>query len=101
MTRWAGLIRGITGLALLLAIPSIWPYAYYQLLRWLVFIVAGYSAYLSFQENKQSYGWIMVIVAVLFNPIAPIYLSKTIWSILDVVTALVFFISIYLVRKTI
>ena len=83
----------IAGVVLLLAIPPLWPYAYYQLLRWFVLIVAGYTAFLAFKTDHIGKGWLMVAIAVLFNPIAPIYLSKGTWSFADLVVAIIFFVS--------
>ena len=77
----------------LLGALGAWPYAYYQLLRWVVCGVGAYTAYLGFKTDNTGLGWIMVAVAVLFNPIAPIYLSKGTWSLADLVTAIIFFAS--------
>lgn len=77
---------------LLLAIPSVWPYGFYQLLRWVVSIVALSNAY---QINKLNLkGWMvtMVAVAILFNPIAPITFSKGTWIFFDLVSAIIMFI---------
>lgn len=80
------------GVFLLGALGS-WPYAYYQLLRWVVCGVATYTAYSAFEMDHAGLGWLMVAIAVLFNPIAPIYLAKGTWSVLDLVTAIIFFVS--------
>lgn len=82
----------IAGIMLLLAIPSIWPYGYYQLLRWAVSGVAAYNAYGAYQTKKQNWMFIMIGVAVLFNPIAPFFLEKQTWIVLDIVAAIIMFI---------
>lgn len=85
----------LAGALLLLAIPSgLWPYFYYQILRWVITIVALYSAYSSYKTKNTKWTIIMGAVAVLFNPIAPIYFDKNTWQILDLVTAGVFFVSL-------
>ena len=82
----------IAGVMLLLAIPSgIWPYAYYQILRWVVMVAGLVCAYQAHKENKTMWVWIMGIIAVVFNPIAPIYLDKVLWSIIDIVAAVLMF----------
>ena len=91
--QWQQILCRIAGVVLLLAIPPLWPYSYYQLLRWFVLIAAGYTAYLAFKTDHISKGWLMVATAVLFNPIAPIYLSKGTWSLADLVAAIIFFAS--------
>lgn len=85
----------LAGLMLLLAIPTgIWPYSYYQILRWVVTIVALYSAYSAYKIQNTKWLYIMGAIAILFNPIAPIYLKKETWQVLDFITAGVFFISL-------
>lgn len=88
--NWVAVVAGIM---LLLAIPTFWPYGYYQLLRW---VVAGSAVYIAFQKyelGSKAWMWIMIIVAVLFNPIIPFYLDKEVWVVLDIITAIVFFVS--------
>lgn len=87
-------------------------YWYYQLLRWGVFICAILSGYLNYQNKKfldcrssrsdelSRRGTAMVlivfaIIAILFNPIAPIYFSKEIWKIIDGITVAIFLIVLF------
>ena|ERR1035437_9188994 len=84
----------ITGVMLLLAIPSIWPYGYFNILRWVVTGVALYNAYLALESKKNSWAFIMGIIVILFNPIAPIFLQKQTWVVLDLITAIVMFVSV-------
>lgn len=85
----------LAGVMLLLAIPNgVFPYSYYQILRWVVTIVALYSAYSAYKTKNTKWTVIMVIVAVLFNPIAPIYFAKETWQVLDFITSGVFFVSL-------
>ena len=35
--------------------------------------------------------WIMIVVAIIFNPINPFYFGHFLWSVLDIVIAVVFF----------
>ncbi len=72
-----------------------WPYSYYQFLRWLVLGIGGYSAYLAYNYEKKIWAIIFGVIAILFNPIIPFYLSKDTWQIIDVVVAIVFFVSFY------
>lgn len=77
---------------LLLAIPPIWPYGYYILLRLVVCGTSFYITYISY-ENKRI-GWTVLwgCIGVLFNPIIPLYLSRELWCIVDLVVAIIFFI---------
>lgn len=89
----------LVGIMLLLAIPSIWPYSYYQLLRWVVTMVACYNVYLAHESKQNNWMIIMGIIAVLFNPIAPIHLDKSTWGFLDLIASGVMFYSVNKIRK--
>lgn len=77
------------------------PYSYYQILRWAIAGVTGYSAYLAFKQDKNGWAWILGITAVLFNPIAPIYLEKETWSVINIVVAAILLISIFRVKSAV
>lgn len=83
------------GIILLLGIPSFWPYSYYILLRWVIFLVGLYIAYNCYKI--QNYGWALIIgvIGLAFNPIFPIYLNKSTWVIIDFISALLFFTASY------
>ncbi len=82
---------------LLVAIPSVWPYSYYQVLRWVVAGTAAFAAYEAFGRGKRGWTWVLAGVAILFNPIAPIFLDKSTWVVLDLVVAGAF--AIFLVTE--
>ncbi|EKE03850.1 MAG: hypothetical protein ACD_20C00137G0005 [uncultured bacterium] len=84
---------------------DIHPDSYYMLLRWLVFIVAAMTAFKAFKLVDKSL-WIRVLgciifasIAVLFNPVAHIHLTRTIWQNADIATAVLFLASIIIIRK--
>jgi hypothetical protein len=81
----------LAAIMLLLAIPSIWPYSYYQILRWVVAIVACYNAYTAYESKQNNWLIIMIGIAILFNPIAPIYFEKSTWVVMDIIGAIVMF----------
>lgn len=77
--------------ALLLALLPL-PYGYYFLLRWLV---AGFSLYLAYRYSGNAAkltGWALafLFVAVLWNPIVPIFLDRGSWFVLDLAAAGIF-----------
>jgi hypothetical protein len=84
---------------LLLAVPPIWPIGYYMLLRIVVCVSSAYLSLLGFNMDKKSWGWIFIVIAVLFNPIAPIYLKKDIWVVIDIIAAIIFAVSIFYLRN--
>lgn len=89
------------GVMLLLAIPAIWPYSYFQILRWVVTGVAIYNAYTANKLEKTQWVFIMVGIAILFNPLFPIYFQKETWVVLDLISSVLMFISIININKNI
>jgi len=94
--KWLSIISGSL---LILAIPYGWPYDFYILLRWLVFISSIFVAW-GFYKSKLT-GWTFVFgsVAFLFNPIIPIHLAKSSWVLIDFVSAILFFIAGFSKKK--
>jgi len=84
---------------LLLAVPPIWPYSYYSLLRVIICVSSAYLSLLSFNKGKEGWGWVFIVIAVLFNPIAPIYLGKESWVVIDIVAAIIYSVSIFYLRN--
>lgn len=77
----------IIALLLLIAILPL-PYDYYIYLRIIVFIslvfflIQDWAVLIS--SNKAMY----IVIALLFNPFSPIYLTKGIWAIIDITCAI-------------
>jgi len=76
------------------------PYGYYILLRIFICLLSGITAFVSIESNNKSWMWLFGIIAILFNPIIPIYLEKEIWVVIDFIVGIIFIISIFTVKKT-
>lgn len=81
----------ITMIGLLIAVIPIWPYVFYQLLKLVVCGTAIFSAYLYNKEKNKKWMWIMIVIAVIFNPINALYFGHFLWSIVDLIVAVLFF----------
>ena len=94
--KWPSLISGVL---LLLGILNIWPYDYYILLRWIVCGAAIFNA-IGFSKSKLT-GCSLVFsaIAFLFNPLFPVYLNKSSWVGVDLISAFFFFINAYSIKK--
>lgn len=77
-----------------------WPYSYYQILRWFILGVGGYSAYLAYNSGRKIWMGIFGAIALLFNPIIPFYLQKDTWQFIDVITAVIFFVSFFIKNRS-
>jgi Ca2+/Na+ antiporter len=79
-------------LLLLIALLPL-PYAYYQLMRW---VICGCAAYIAYQYHQEKKGWdnkaviVFAAVAVLYNPINTVHLFKEAWMVINVLTVAVF-----------
>ncbi len=68
------------------------PYGYYTLLRLVVTTAACLAAF-HFYNEKGSIDWKVVafgLLALLFNPLLPVFLTRSLWLGIDVVAALMF-----------
>ena len=76
------------------------PYGYFTFLRFVVCAVGAYLAYLIYEENKKSlWVWAFSGIAVLFNPIIPIYLQREQWTTIDLIVGVFLILSIFLVKS--
>ena len=73
-------------LSLIALLPM--PYGYYTLLRICVSICGGLTAYIDYNAGRKDiWVWLCIAVAIIFNPIVPVHLSREIWSVLNVLVA--------------
>lgn len=75
---------------LLLAAFMNWPYGFYIFLRVVVCICAIFAAASANKFGKTSWTWIMVGVAVTFNPVLPLHMHKSDWKVFNLIGAAIF-----------
>lgn len=94
--KWLSLASGIL---LILGILTFWPYGYYILLRWIVCGAAVANA-IGFSKSKLT-GWVLVFasIALIFNPIFPVFMNKSSWVAIDFVAATLFFLAAYSIKE--
>jgi FtsH-binding integral membrane protein len=85
-------------ITIIILIGAFWnhPYFYYQILRWFTAVSSAYLAYKYSQIERIGWMWTFVVLAILFNPILPFYMSKGSWQIFDLIGAVIFAISIFI-----
>ena len=74
------------------------PYGYYTFLRIVVCGVAAFTAYFSYEIKKEIWAVVFGMIAILFNPISPISLSREIWAPIDIGTGILFIISTFFIK---
>ncbi len=98
--RYKNIASIIAILMLLLAVPEgIWPYGYYVLLRWIVTASAVFLIWVAYSLQNKGWLWLMAAIAILFNPIIPIYLNKEMWVVIDFIVAILFLVSIFKLKS--
>lgn len=85
-----------TGVASLLLIGTLdLPYFYYEILRVVACAAFSWLSFLNYAYDDEIFYMILFTIsvgfAILFNPLAPIYLDKELWIVLDIVSALFIF----------
>ena len=85
----------IVAVMLLIAVAEL-PYGYYQVLRWATCGIGVFIAFRAYKVGTTWITWLFGLIAVLFNPIFPIHLTKEIWRPIDLTCALLFGLSILL-----
>ena len=88
----------ISIIALFFALSGL-PYGYYQLLRFLICGVGIYAAYMAYTFNRVGWAWTMGVIALIFNPFIKFYFGREFWQILDVVAAIIFIVSLFLIKR--
>jgi len=97
--RTGFIIARIVAIIMLIFAVGRLPYDYYTLLRFIVCGVTAYGVYCAVEiAGKNGWAWAFGAVAVLFNPIFPIYLKKDTWAPIDLGVALFLFISLFLFK---
>jgi len=83
---------------LFLALIGGWPYGFFTLLRFVVFAISAYIAWMAYEAQKEKWVWIFGFLAVLFNPFIVIHLNREIWSIIDLIVGIFMLISVFILK---
>ena len=100
MGRTLNFVSLLTILVLVIAIFPIKSYGYYILLRWiccpcLLIITNVYR-----KLNKNNFSIIFFLLSLIYNPILPLHLGRTIWSIINIVSILTLVLINFLLKKS-
>lgn len=74
------------------------PYGYYQILRFLIFILMGYIAFNEYNDKYLNKIFVLsIILVILYNPLKPIFFTRNIWLFINIYSILsilfIFFLS--------
>lgn len=79
---------------LLIAIVPL-PYGYYQFLRLVIFLAGGLIGFQFWAGGRTALAVPFILLAVLFNPIFSIHLTREIWTAINVGAAIVFAVGMW------
>jgi hypothetical protein len=92
------MLRMVAAIVLLIGVlPNAYPF--YILLRVVVCGVCAYTAYGYAQTANEKLTWLFGAIAVLFNPLLPVYLTRELWFPIDIATAILLFWSVFRDRR--
>jgi len=83
---------------LFLAMFGGWPYGFFTMLRFVVFVSSAYVAWMAYEAHKEKWVWTFGFLAVLFNPFIVIHLNREIWSIIDFIVGVFMIVSIFVFK---
>ena len=75
------------------------PYGYYRLLRLVCCVIFIYLCVVSINYKLQGWPWVLGTVALVYNPLVPLHMTRGIWSVVNIATILIAAVSIYFLRK--
>lgn len=77
-----------------------WPYGYYELLHLAVCAVSAWIAYEQWRHDDAVSGWVVAFggMAMLYNPLMPVHLTREIWSVLNLASASAFLLHLRALR---
>ncbi|MBU2008512.1 MAG: hypothetical protein KJ624_01475 [Chloroflexi bacterium] len=88
---------GVGAAVMLLGALGDREYSYYTLLRWVVSFAAVLVAILGLRLGHIWAVGVFAFVAVLYNPLAPVNLSRDLWLFIDIAAAVLFLLAVALV----
>ena len=74
-------------------------YGYFTLLRLIVCGTSIYNSLKIYQKQNTPLFWTFIFIAILFNPLIPVYLDREIWLIIDVICAIIMLIGGYKINN--
>jgi len=85
----------ISVIFLFLAMIEGWPYGFFTLLRLVIFGTTVYLSWLAYKSEAQTWIWIFGFIALVFNPLIPLYLGRNLWVVIDLFVAVFLIISFF------
>ena len=82
-----GILLGACVVALVVAALTHLPYFFYVLLRVLICTAAAYLSTKRYQECRTPWVWTFGVIALLFNPVFPVRMTRADWQVVNILVA--------------
>ncbi len=79
---------------MLVALNPANPYAYYRIMRVLCTAAFLYLSLHSFRASQKNWGWIFGVASFVYNPIYPLHLTRSIWTVINIITIIIAALSV-------
>jgi len=89
----------LVAVILLLAALRHNPYGYYIILRWVVCSIFAYCAVEAYKMKDEPWIWVFGVNAAVYNPIIPLHLGRTVWSVVNIVSAVLIIVSLFTLKQ--
>jgi hypothetical protein len=76
------------------------PIGYYTVLRVITSGVSLYAIYICINEKRVGWGIIFAAIAVIFQPIHPLKMTRETWKYVDIITAAILMLSLRCVGRS-
>lgn len=84
---------------LLWALVPVNPYGYYIVLRFAICSISIYLGYRARELQKSIWFWLLVILAIVYNPLVRIHLTREVWSLVNVAAIVLFAWAIFALKS--
>jgi len=84
------ILLGVCVATLLGAALAHLPYFFYVLLRVLICTASAYLSAKRYQERRTPWVWTFGAIALLFNPVFPVRMTRPDWQVINLLTAIFF-----------
>jgi hypothetical protein len=74
------------------------PYGYYILLRWVICGICAYHLFEAVRMRNQPWTWVFGVGAAIYNPIFPLHLQRSVWSVVKIASAVLLIASFSAMR---
>ncbi|MEW6278853.1 MAG: DUF6804 family protein [Candidatus Eremiobacterota bacterium] len=85
-------VRVIAAALLLAGVFTAQATGYHLATQWVVFLAALMSAVLYLSKDGNALGWVLLAVAIVYNPAVPIHFDARLRGAIDVATAVLFIV---------